>query len=142
MKPGKPLAFGRIGEIPLLGLPGNPAAALVSFEQFGRAAILKMLGHRDIRIPTVTARLTERVENRGRRRHFLRALVSKVENGYEVRSSGIHGSAMLSALVTSNCLAVIPEDAEVLEPGAEIAVQLTDVTGGWPVSHLSEPAGQ
>lgn len=142
MKPGKPLAFGRIFETPLLGLPGNPAAAMVSFEQFGRAAILKMLGHRDLRIPTVTARLAERVENQGGRRHFLRAWVSRRDSGYEVRSTGKHGSAMLSALVQSNCLAVIPEDADVLEPGAQVTVQLVDVTTGIPASDSGEDQDQ
>lgn len=142
MKPGKPLAFGRIGGTPLLGLPGNPAAAMVSFEQFARAAILKMLGHRDTRIPTVKARIAEQVENRGRRRHFLRAWVSQDEDGYVVRSTGIHGSAMLSTLVKSNCLAVVPEEVEVLEPGAELDVQLIDVTSDWPGAISSEPQRQ
>ena len=50
---------------PLLGLPGNPVAAAVSFEQFGRPAILKMLGRRDLTIPTIEATLTERINNRG-----------------------------------------------------------------------------
>src|SRR5690606_29487147 len=52
MKPGKPMAFGRIGGVPLLGLPGNPVAAAVTFLQFGRPALRKMLGRTDIELPT------------------------------------------------------------------------------------------
>jgi len=54
MKPGKPLAFGLLpGGVPLIGLPGNPVSAMVSFEQFARPAILKMLGHQDLVKPTI-----------------------------------------------------------------------------------------
>ncbi len=68
MKPGKPLAFGLLaGGVPLIGLPGNPVSAMVSFEQFARPAILKMLGHTDLAKPTVRAILDEPLTNSGRR---------------------------------------------------------------------------
>ncbi len=70
MKPGKPLAFGRLAGTPLLGLPGNPVAALVSFEQFGRPAIRRMLGHASLCLPEVDAIVSERLTNAGRRRHL------------------------------------------------------------------------
>src|SRR5690606_10019801 len=114
MKPGKPLAFGHVNGIPLLGLPGNPAAAFVSFLQFGRPAILTMLGRRDIRMPEVRATLVERIRNRGMRRHFERGILSRGRDGLEVRTTGIQGAAMLSAVVLSNCLIVIPEDMKVV----------------------------
>lgn len=126
MKPGKPLAFGRIGGTPLLGLPGNPAAAFVSFLQFGRPAILKMLGHTRIGLPEVDAKLAERIKNRGGRRHFERGIISSGTGGFEVRTTGIHGSAMLSALVSANCLIVVPEDRTTLEAGEVVRVQLLD----------------
>ncbi|HLT19917.1 MAG TPA: gephyrin-like molybdotransferase Glp [Thermomicrobiales bacterium] len=124
MKPGKPLAFGEIGGTPLLGLPGNPAAALVSFDQFGRPAILKMLGHRELRLPEITARLTEPINNRGGRRHFERGVVRFRSGEYQVRTTGIHGSAMLSAMMAANCYIVVPEERERVEAGEIVTVQL------------------
>lgn len=126
MKPGKPLAFGHIGSTPLLGLPGNPAAALVSFEQFGRAAVLKMLGQSDLHLNSTKATLTERIENRGGRRHFVRGILTIEDGQPTVRSTGIHGAAMLSALVQSNCFLIIPENVSVAEPGMTVTVQLFD----------------
>ena len=60
---------------PLIGLPGNPVAAAVAFLQFARPAILTMLGRRDLELPTVPARLLERVDNRGGRRNYVRVRV-------------------------------------------------------------------
>jgi molybdopterin molybdotransferase len=129
MKPGKPLAFGRINGVPLLGLPGNPAAALVSFDQFGRAAILKMLGHVTVKHPELPARLDEPLVNRGRRRHFERGILSNERGELHVRPTGIHGSAMLSALVAANCYIVVPEDRSHIASGEFVTVQLLD--RGW-----------
>lgn len=123
MKPGKPLAFGEIGGTPLLGLPGNPAAALVSFDQFGRPAILRMLGHRELRLPEISARLTEPISNRGGRRHFERGVVGYRNGEFQVRTTGIHGSAMLSAMMAANCYIVVPEERERLEAGELVTVQ-------------------
>jgi molybdopterin molybdotransferase len=126
MKPGKPLAFGRIGSVPVLGLPGNPVAALVSFEQFARPAIQTMLGRTDVFIPEVEAICLDRVENRGGRRHFVRGNLRKTSNGYEFECSNSHGSANLRAMMQSNSLMVIPEDVEVVKPGNTVAVQIPD----------------
>jgi molybdopterin molybdotransferase len=127
MKPGKPLAFGRLGKTPLLGLPGNPVAAAVSFEQFGRPAILKMLGRTDLDIPCVEATLTERIDNRGHRRHYVRARVDgDPANGYTVRTAGEQGAGVLSSLVRANGLLIIPEEIEVAEPGTKLHVQMID----------------
>jgi molybdopterin molybdotransferase len=127
MKPGKPLAFGRIEATPLLGLPGNPVAAAISFTQFGRPAILKMFGRRDLTIPTIEARLLDRVDNRGRRRHFVRARVEGSHHeGFSVRVAGGQGAGVLTSLVRANGLLVVPEDLEVAEPGMCLQVQLLD----------------
>ena len=127
MKPGKPLAFGRIGDKPLLGLPGNPAAAAVSFEQFGRPAILKMLGRHDLTPPTIEATLLERLDNRGQRRHFVRARVEGNErDGYTVRTAGDQGAGVLTSLARANGLLVVPESLDVAEPGMRLAVQMVD----------------
>jgi molybdopterin molybdotransferase len=133
MKPGKPLAFGRIGATPVLGLPGNPVAAAVSFAQFGRYAIVKMLGWRELVIPTVTATLTERLDNHGRRRHFVRVRLDRDEHrGYLARPAGEQGAGVLSSLSRADGLLIIPEECRVAEPGMRFRVELLD----WPASGL------
>ncbi len=127
MKPGKPLAFGMIGGRPLLGLPGNPVAAAVSFEQFGRPAIYKMLGRTDLETPCVSATLTEQIENRGHRRQYVRALVEPCgQSGYKVCLAGDQGAGVLSSLARANGLLVIHEEIEVAEPGMVMPVQMID----------------
>jgi molybdopterin molybdotransferase len=126
LKPGKPLAFGRIDGTPLLGLPGNPVAAAVAFEQFARPAILAMLGRTDLAIPTVLARLGDRVENRGGRRHFARVRVEATAEGYVARLSGAQGAGILSALAAANGLLVVPEDVPTAEVGTMLPVQMLD----------------
>ncbi|MBA2595667.1 MAG: molybdopterin molybdotransferase MoeA [Chloroflexia bacterium] len=126
IKPGKPLAFGWIGETPILGLPGNPVAAAVAFEQFARPAIRVMLGDRSVAIPTVTARLEGRVENRGGRRHYVRVAVEASPEGYVARIAGRQGSGVLSTLAKSNGLLVISENLHVAENGTLLPVQMLD----------------
>jgi molybdopterin molybdotransferase len=127
IKPGKPLAFGRIGDIPLLGLPGNPVAAAVAFEQFARPAIRTMLGHQSHGIPTVQARLLDRVENRGGRRQFVRVHVETDGlGGYVARLAGSQGAGVLTSLMRANGLLVIPEEIAIAEPGMNLPVQMFD----------------
>jgi molybdopterin molybdotransferase len=126
IKPGKPLAFGCLGRTPVLGLPGNPVAAAVAFEQFARPAIRKMLGDRCLEIPTVQARLSGRVENRGGRRHYVRVAVTATVEGYVARVAGGQGSGVLSTLAKANGLLVIPEDLPAAEDGAMLPAQMLD----------------
>ena len=127
MKPGKPLAFGQVGGCPLLGLPGNPVAAAVSFEIFGHQVIAKMLGQRRYRPPVVTAMLTEQLDNRGQRRHYVRATVEETAAGETtVRVAGAQGAGTLSSLARANGLLVIPEELTVAEPGMRLPVLMLD----------------
>jgi molybdopterin molybdotransferase len=138
MKPGKPLAFGVLprrhggldhppGGVPLIGLPGNPVSAMVSFEQFARPAILKMLGHADLTKPTVRAILDEPLTNSGRR-GYARVVVTREEDGYHVRTTGEQGSGVLTSMAKANGLAVVPEGVCVMQAGDEVVVQMLD----WP----------
>ena len=130
IKPGKPLAFGRLGDTPVLGLPGNPVAAAVAFEQFARPAIRRMLGDRVLEPPTVMATLAGRVENQGGRRHFVRVAVEPGPDGYVARVAGAQGAGVLSTLAKANGLLVIPEALAVAEDGAVLPVQLLDWAPG------------
>jgi molybdopterin molybdotransferase len=128
MKPGKPLAFGLLaGGVPLIGLPGNPVSAMVSFEQFARPAILRMLGHTNLAKPQIRAVLDESVTNSGRR-GFVRVIVAQRGGRYHARTTGEQGSGVLTSMSKANGLAVIPEGTHQVESGSEVVVQMLD----WP----------
>jgi molybdopterin molybdotransferase len=130
MKPGKPLAFGLLpGGVPLIGLPGNPVSAMVSFEQFARPAILKMLGHTDLAKPTIQAIVDEPLTNSGRR-GFVRVIVSRQEDGYHARKTGEQGSGVLTSMAKANGLAIVPEGTRYVEAGSELSVQMLDWSEG------------
>jgi molybdopterin molybdotransferase len=126
MKPGKPLAFGRIGKVPLLGLPGNPVSSMVSFEIFVRPAIFKMMGKPPTAKPTVRALTDSPLENSDGRRVYIRAKVEKTDGGYLAHVAGAQGSGILTSMVRANGLVVIPEDRKSLAAGEEAEVIMLD----------------
>ncbi|MBN1136222.1 MAG: molybdopterin molybdotransferase MoeA [Anaerolineae bacterium] len=128
MRPGKPLAFGLLpGGVPLIGLPGNPVSAMVSFEQFARPAILRMLGHADLTKPTIRAITDDPLTTSGRRT-YTRVIVTHREGRYHARTTGEQGSGILTSMARANGLAVVPEGVDYLPAGSEVTVQMLD----WP----------
>lgn len=131
IKPGKPLAFGQIADVPVLGLPGNPVAAMVAFETFARPVIRKMAGWAQWVKPRVQATLREDVTNSGRR-HYMRAVVFRNEGGYEVTTRGdtvqVQGSGILTSMVWANAFLVVPEGETFLPAGSQVEVEMLD----WP----------
>ena len=126
MKPGKPLAFGFVRGVPLLGLPGNPVSAMVSFEMFARPSIMKMAGRTAFARPQVEARLVDGLRRKDGRRHYLRVSVSRTDDGYEARLTGDQGSGILTSMARANGLAVVSEERSWLPPGAPVPVILLD----------------
>ncbi|MBC7247444.1 MAG: molybdopterin molybdotransferase MoeA [Actinobacteria bacterium] len=124
MRPGKPQAFGHIRGKPLFGLPGNPVSVMVSFEQFVRPALLRMMGRRDLFRPTVTAVLDAPLGRRTGRTEFIRVIAEWRGGRYHARPTGPQGSGILSSMVAGNALAVLPEEVGRLEPGSEVTLQL------------------
>jgi molybdopterin molybdotransferase len=122
MKPGRPLAFGMVGGVPLLGLPGNPVAAMISTELFARPALLKMQGFTDWARPAVRAYLAQPIARKDGRRHYLRVQLRETESGYEAMLTGDQGSGILNSLLQADGLAIIPEDVDHLHIGAEVEV--------------------
>lgn len=120
IKPGKPLAFGRIGNTPILGLPGNPVSSFVTFELFARPAILKLAGNESEFAPRTYAKLTHCVKQNKTREQFLRATVSQNETGLEITANQKQGSGQLSSLLRINSLAHIPMGEGELPAGASI----------------------
>jgi molybdopterin molybdotransferase len=109
IKPGKPMAFGHIGGVPLIGLPGNPVASFVAFLQFAAPAIRRMRGLKDAPVKTKRARLLREHENRGHRRHFVRGVYLEQGDELVVEPVPVQGSGVLSAVIKANCLFIIPE---------------------------------
>ena len=130
MKPGKPLAFGllRVGNrtIPHLGLPGNPVSSMITFEQFARPAILKMLGRKNLDKPCVRARSESEIKNTDGRRIFARVRVSRQNGQYQARLVGPQGSGVLMSMAQANGLMIVPEAVSSVRAGDEVVVQMLD----------------
>jgi molybdopterin molybdotransferase len=127
MKPGKPVAFWMYKGKPIFSLPGNPVSSMVTFEQFVRSSLLKMMGHRQIFRPVVDAVLQQEVRKESGKRHFVRALVSFEKDGYRVTTTGPQGSGILRSMVKANGLIVIPEDCQIVRAGEKVKVQLLNI---------------
>ncbi|WP_447972973.1 molybdopterin molybdotransferase MoeA [Nitrospira sp. Kam-Ns4a] len=124
IRPGQPLAFGRIKETLAFGLPGNPVSSMVTFEQLVRPALLKMMGHRSYGRPVVQAVFQEKFSKRPDRRHFLRGILTREEGVLKVRTTGDQGSGILTSMVKANCLIDVPVETERLNPGDLVNVQV------------------
>lgn len=109
MRPGAPVGFGLLSEMPWIGLPGNPVSTMVTFELFVRPAIRKMMGHALPFRRTVPVRAAEPISVKPRLQHFLRGVVSESRDGPEARLTGPQGSGILTSMVHANSLLVIPE---------------------------------
>ena len=126
MRPGRPLAFGKLGSKFLFGLPGNPVSAMVSFEQFVRPAILKMAGHRNIFRGTIRAALRQTIKKNTGLTYFLRGIINEEDGRYTVRTTGEQGSGILKSMVLANCFIILPEEISVANEGDEVLVQVLD----------------
>jgi molybdopterin molybdotransferase len=112
----------------LLGLPGNPAAAAVAFRQFGRPAIRKMRGLSDLAPRNVRATLAADIENRGNRRHFVRAVIMNEQGGRIVRPPSAGRGGSLTGLAAANCFIVLSEECDRAHAGDTVDVELFDDT--------------
>ena len=134
MKPGKPIAFGvmtkmergREKKVPHLGLPGNPVSSMITFEQFARPAILKMLGKEVLAKPAIQAIIEDDVGNSDGRRLFARVVVTKRGGQYYASLTGPQGSGILTSMAKANGLAIIPEDSKGVKAGDKVEVQMLD----------------
>jgi molybdopterin molybdotransferase len=109
MRPGRPMAVGRIGPSVLFGLPGNPVAVMVTFLAFVRPALLRMMGCRDCAPPPLLrARSQEAMRKKPGRTEYQRGIVSTAADGtLQVRTTGNQGSGVLSSMVQANGLIVL-----------------------------------
>ena len=128
MRPGAPLGFGVLGQMPWIGLPGNPVSAMVTFELFVRPVVRRMLGHTRLFRRPIPVVLEERVSIGARLTHFLRAIVTTRDDGtVTARLTGPQGSGILTSMSRANALLVVPEDRPTVDAGATLhAIPLGD----------------
>ncbi|HKH84244.1 MAG TPA: gephyrin-like molybdotransferase Glp [Gemmatimonadales bacterium] len=134
MRPGAPVGFGLLRQVPWIGLPGNPVSTMVTYELFVRPAIRKMMGHVRPFRRSIPVRMAESVTLKPKLQHFLRGVVTEGPNGPEARLTGPQGSGILTSMARANALLVIPEGQNETPVGAAVwALVLND-----PV-HREEP---
>lgn len=128
MKPGRPLAYGKVGNAHYFGLPGNPVAAMVSFYQFVREALLILMGQENPpQQPLLKATCTEAIKKMAGRTEFQRGQLFIDQDGeWKVKPTGNQGSGILRSMSEANCFIVLPEDVGNLAAGTQIQVQLLE----------------
>jgi len=144
IKPGYPLAFGRIGQVarseppaskdpsielrgPLVfGLPGNPVSAMMTFEQFVRPALLRMQGARRLHRPIVRARLAETLRKKPGRMNLVRVALARDGDVVIARSTGNQSSGVLSSMIRAHGILIFPAQATEIAAGASASVQVLD----------------
>lgn len=128
MKPGRPLAYGKIGDAHFFGLPGNPVAVMVTFYQFVRDALLHLQGQTTtIPLPTQKVICTSPLKKAPGRTEFQRGILSQGADGqWTVRATGDQGSGILSSMSQANCFIILPTDQGNVPPGTLVDVQLLE----------------
>jgi len=128
MKPGRPLAYGRIGDAHFFGLPGNPVAVMVTFYQFVRDALMVLQGRASVEpMPAFKARLAAPIRKLPGRTEFQRGILTPAaDGGHEVRTTGDQGSGILSSMSQANCFIVLSADTGDVAAGETVDVQLLE----------------
>jgi len=128
MRPGRPMAFGRVGSAYFFGLPGNPVAVMVTFYQFVRDALLALSGRTDaFELPLVQARSVGALRKKPGRTEFQRGILARDAKGeWTVRVTGGQGSGILRSMSEANCFIVLEHDRGSVQAGDYVSVQVMD----------------
>ena len=127
IKPGRPMAFGKVGDAWLFGLPGNPVAVMVSYTQFALDALRRLSGVDPVPPrPLLTAIAANAIRKQPGRREYLRGALVAVDGGWQVKTTGNQGSGVLRSMSEANCFVVLPEECAGVQPGDAVAVELFD----------------
>lgn len=124
IKPGRPTAFGLKEGKPVFSLPGNPVSSMITFEEFVRPALLKMMGHKNVIKATIKATMKEPVNKKAGRVHFLRVRVIRDGEQLFASSAGDQNTGIVRTLLRANGIAVLPAEREQILAGEEVDVQL------------------
>ena len=128
IKPGGPTAFGLKGNTPVFSLPGNPVSTMITFEEFVRPALLKMMGHEKVLRRTVRGYLKEDARKKPGKMNFLRVRVTIEDGRYLASTSGDQNTGILKTMLQSNALALLPADRTEFEAGEEVDLHILDPT--------------
>ncbi len=125
IKPGRPLAFGKIGQSLFFGLPGNPVAVMVTFYQFVLPAIEKMLGITNKAIaPAMQVKCVENIRKKPGRTEIVRGIIHQDNHGcWQVKSTGKQGSGILRSMSLANAFIILEHDRTSVKAGEIVTVQ-------------------
>ena len=128
MKPGRPLAYGKIGNAHFFGLPGNPVSVMVTFYQFVRDALLRLSGRDPVEPPpTFRVPCTSTLKKAPGRTEFQRGILSRDAEGHlSVRVTGEQGSGILRSMSEADCFIILPTDQGNVTPGTLVEVQVME----------------
>jgi len=127
MRPGRPMAFGKIRNSYLFGLPGNPVAVMVTFYQFVRDALLHLSGRTDdYAIPLLKAISTEKIRKVAGRTEYQRGILYREGGEWKVRTTGQQGSGVLRSMSEANCFIVLEHERGSVAAGDPVQVQLME----------------
>lgn len=124
MKPGGPSAFGLYEGKPVFSLPGNPVSTMVTFEEFARPALLKMMGHKRVLKPFIKAILQNDVKKKSGKLNFLRVRLTSENGRYLAYSSGDQNTGILKTMLMADAMAVLPADRSNFSAGEEVDVHI------------------
>ena len=131
MRPGAPLAYGRLFGVPWFGLPGNPVSALVTFELFTRPVLRVLAGHLRPHRHTIRIELEEEVRLAAPLTHYLRATLVEDRGVVRARLTGAQSSGMLTSMSSADALLILPADPMMVRPGSIVrAIPLDGEFGG------------
>ena len=123
-KPGKPLAFGKIGSCYFFGLPGNPVSVIVTYQQIVAPALKQLSGAPDAKPLRLTATCTTALKKAPGRQEFQRGILTQDDNGeFFVASSGRQGANILSSISRANCYIVLPTECKGVQAGDKVSVE-------------------
>jgi molybdopterin molybdotransferase len=124
MRPGRPMAFGRIGEAFLFGLPGNPVAVMVTFYQFVREALLVLGGRTgDCAPPLLEAAAAEPLRKVAGRTEYQRGILFREDGALKAKTTGQQGSGVLRSMSEANCFIVLEHERGKVAAGETVQVQ-------------------
>ena len=127
MRPGRPMAFGRIGSAWLFGLPGNPVAVMVTFYQFVRDALLHLSGRTDdYAIALLRATAADNIRKVPGRTEYQRGIAFREAGEWKVRTTGQQGSGVLRSMAEANCFIVLEHERGAVKAGEQVQVQLME----------------
>lgn len=123
MKPGRPLAYGKLGQAHYFGLPGNPVSTMVTFYQFVQSALKTLMGSPQSTVHTFKVECVSTIKKAPGRTEFQRGILFKAGNHWKVKTTGEQGSGILSSMSQANCFILLDDYAQSVEAGSWVEVQ-------------------